>query len=97
MILPGRETVYPLKGEERLSLYSEIEEKEMLGLPDPKKGERITAFIIPQKDGDIHPEGLRPMRKSRLGGFQVPKEGEIGEEMPQGAAGNIRNRQLKNR
>ncbi|MGI8386133.1 AMP-binding protein [Robertmurraya sp. P23] len=45
IIITGGENVYPLEIEHWISSLSEVEEVAVVGLPDPKWGEVVTAFI----------------------------------------------------
>jgi long-chain acyl-CoA synthetase len=67
----------------------------VIGLPDPDRGERVTAFIIPQPGKTIDESKLKTFLKSRLSSFKVPKEYYTVSDLPKSAAGKILKRELK--
>ncbi|MGW8301471.1 MAG: AMP-binding enzyme, partial [Desulfobacterales bacterium] len=74
MIITGGENVYPREVEEILYTRPEVQECAVVGLPDKEYGERVTAFIIPQKGEKPDAAELKAYLKTRLAGFKVPKE-----------------------
>jgi len=97
MIITGGENVYPREVEEILYTRPEIQECAVVGLPDKEFGERVTAFIVPQKDKQPDPNDLRTYLKTYLAGFKVPKEFVIVEELPKNPAGKLLKREIKKR
>jgi long-chain acyl-CoA synthetase len=97
MIITGGENVYPREVEEVLYTRPEVLECTVVGLPDPEYGERVTAFIIPQKGHQIDPVSLKDYLKARLAGFKVPKEYIAVEELPKSGAGKVLKREIKKR
>lgn len=51
LIITGGENVYPREVEEVIYTRPEIEECAVVGLPDKKWGERVTAFLLPKPGG----------------------------------------------
>jgi long-chain acyl-CoA synthetase len=97
MIITGGENVYPREVEEILYGRPEIQECAVVGLPDKEFGERVTAFIVPQKDQQPDPKDLKAYLKTHLAGFKVPKEFVIVEELPKNPAGKLLKREIKKR
>jgi long-chain acyl-CoA synthetase len=67
----------------------------VVGLPDKEYGERVTAFIVPQKDQQIEPAVLKAYLKSRLESFKVPKEYTTVDVLPKNNAGKVLKREIK--
>jgi long-chain acyl-CoA synthetase len=97
MIITGGENVYPREVEEVLYTRPEVLECAVVGLPDPEYGERVTAFIVPQKGRHIDPAFLKDYLKARLAGFKVPKEYITVEELPKSSAGKLLKREIRKR
>lgn len=74
MIITGGENVYPREVEELLYTHPEIQECAVVGLPDKDWGERVAAFIVPQKNQQPEPAVIKSFLKEHLAGFKVPKE-----------------------
>jgi len=97
MIITGGENVYPREVEEILYTRPEVLECVVVGLPDPEYGERVTAFIVPQKDHQIDPVSLKDYLKARLAAFKVPKEYIAVEELPKSSAGKVLKKEIRKR
>jgi long-chain acyl-CoA synthetase len=97
MIITGGENVYPREVEEVLYTRPEVLECVVVGLPDPEYGERVTAFIVPQKGRQIDPASLKDYLKTRLAAFKVPKEYITVEELPKSSAGKVLKKEIRKR
>lgn len=95
MIITGGENVYSREVEEILYSRPEVTECAVVGLPDREYGERVTAFIVPQKGQQIEAAALKLYLKSRLEGFKVPKEYITVDELPKTNAGKVLKREIK--
>jgi long-chain acyl-CoA synthetase len=95
MIVTGGENVYSREVEEVLYSKPEVMECAVVGLPDREYGERVTAFIVPQKNQRIDPAALKEYLKSRLAGFKVPKEYIALAELPKNNAGKVLKRDIR--
>jgi len=97
MVITGGENVYPREVEEVLYTRPEVLECVVVGLPDPEYGERVTAFIVPQKGHQIDPVSLKDYLKTRLAAFKVPKEYIAVEDLPKSGAGKVLKREVRKR
>jgi long-chain acyl-CoA synthetase len=95
MIITGGENVYPREVEELLYARPEVQECAVVGLPDKEYGERVTAFIIPQKDRQPDPKTLKKYLKAHLAGFKVPKEYIVVDDLPKNPAGKLLKREIR--
>jgi len=95
MIITGGENVYPREVEEALYTHPGIQECAVVGLPDAEYGERVTAFVVPQKGQTLHASALKAFLKSRLASFKVPKEYICLEELPKNNAGKLLKREIR--
>ena len=95
MIITGGENVYPREVEEVLYTRSEIQECAVIGLPDQKWGERVTAFLILRPGEAFDKDKLNAYMKSCLSPFKVPKEYLTVNDFPRSPAGKILKRDLK--
>ncbi|HEY4940819.1 MAG TPA: acyl-CoA synthetase [Rhizomicrobium sp.] len=65
------EKVYPEEVEEALKLHPCVEDALVVGVPDDKWGQSITAVIV--ASGDFDEEGIRLHVRERLAGYKTPK------------------------
>lgn len=98
MIITGGENVHPVEVEDVLSHHRDIGEVIVVGLPDERWGQAVTAFVVPA-DG-IDPSGLSAQIRdwarcdSGLSPYKVPKRVEIVSEIPKSPVGKILRRKL---
>jgi long-chain acyl-CoA synthetase len=95
MIITGGENVYPREVEEALYAHPGVQECAVIGLPDREYGERVAAFIVPQKGRSPDAGELKAHLKSRLARFKVPKEYVLVDELPKNNAGKLLKREIR--
>jgi 2-furoate---CoA ligase len=88
MIITGGENVMPIEIESILSLHPDVSEAIIVGRPDERLGQRITACIVPERDVcastlDAH------CRASGLPGYRCPKDYEFLQSIPKSPVGKI--------
>lgn len=94
MIVTGGENVYPQEIEHCLLLHRTIREAAVIGLPDEKWGEVVTAFIS-LSDPDLFEETqLTDHCRQFLGGYKIPKKFVVLPELPKTHVGKIDKKQL---
>jgi fatty-acyl-CoA synthase len=75
MLKSGGENVSVAEVEQTLVLETPwVSQAMVVGLPDPKWGEKIVALIQLRADVDVSPEQLRLRCKEVMAGYKVPKE-----------------------
>jgi fatty-acyl-CoA synthase len=65
------EKVYPEEVEEALKLHPAVEDALVVGVPDEKWGQSITAVVVPR--GHINEEDIRLHVRGKLAGYKTPK------------------------
>ncbi len=100
MIITGGENVYPSEVEEVIGNLEGVFECAVIGLPDDKWGEKVTAVAI-RKPGitekELSAESIVNYCKDKIAGYKRPKEIIFidPEEMPRTASGKILHRKLR--
>jgi acyl-CoA synthetase (AMP-forming)/AMP-acid ligase II len=69
----GGEKVYPEEVEECLKLHPSVHDAAVIGLPDERFGEAITAIVEPEPGAEIDAAELIEHVKSRLARYKAPK------------------------
>ncbi len=69
----GGEKVYPEEVEECLKLHPTVRDAAVVGLPDEKWGEAITALVELHPGADLDVEALRSHVKTHLAAYKAPK------------------------
>lgn len=98
MVKTGGENVSSVEVERVLLASPELVECAVIGVPDERWGEAVTAVVVPV-DPDADPaalaERLNEHCRAHLAGFQVPKRIEVRTGLPKTATGKIQKHELR--
>ncbi|MBW2207519.1 MAG: AMP-binding protein, partial [Deltaproteobacteria bacterium] len=95
LIIVGGFNVYPKDVEEILYTHPKVANAAVIGLPDPKAGEKVKAFIQLKPDVEATEEEFMEWCKTNISGYKRPREIEFREELPISVVGKILRRVLK--
>jgi fatty-acyl-CoA synthase len=95
MIKTGGENVASREVEEVLYSHPEIAEAAVIGLPDPKWIEIVSAVVVPKNGAKISDKDVIDFCKIRLAGFKCPKKVFIAKELVKNPSGKILKRELR--
>ncbi len=99
MIITGGENVYPSEVEAALGSHPSVQDVAVIGLPDPKWGERVHAAIVPHEGAPKDEAALVEWARTRIAGFKTPRSFTFlaPDDMPRTATGKIQHRVLRER
>jgi fatty-acyl-CoA synthase len=97
MIITGGENVYSREVEEVLYTHPSVAEAAVVGLPDPKWGENVTAVIVLREGTTATEAEIIATARDRLAGFKKPKRVIFVDELPKTVSGKIIKRELRDR
>jgi fatty-acyl-CoA synthase len=89
MVIRGGENVYPREIEEFLFTHAAVEQAAVVGVPDPKYGEELCAWIKLKAGESTTADELRDFCRAKLAHFKVPKYVKFVETFPQTVTGKI--------
>jgi fatty-acyl-CoA synthase len=91
MVIRGGENVYPREVEEFLYTHPDIEDAQVIGVPDEKYGEEICAWIQ-MKPGrtPLDAEAVREFATGKLAHYKIPRYVHIVDEFPLTVTGKVR-------
>jgi acyl-CoA synthetase (AMP-forming)/AMP-acid ligase II len=95
MIVTGGYNVYPREVEDALLAHQAVVECAVVGAPDEKWVEAVTAFVVVRPGSTVSDAELLSWTRDRLAGFKVPKRVERLETLPKSAVGKILRRALR--
>jgi fatty-acyl-CoA synthase len=97
MIISGGENVYPSEVETVLGAHPRVKDVAVIGVPDPKWGERVHAVIILHDAGGVTESELIDWCKDRIAGYKRPRSVAFirEEDMPRTATGKVLHRVLR--
>ncbi|MED1644422.1 AMP-binding protein [Brevibacillus agri] len=96
MIISGGENIHPLEVEDVIAKHPKVAEVAVVGLPDSRWGEIVTAFVVP-KDPLLTQEELDEYCKqsSFLSNFKRPRKYVLVDSIPKSPVGKILRRMLR--
>jgi long-chain acyl-CoA synthetase len=95
MVITGGENVYAAEVEAVLCEYPSVVEAAVIGVPDARWGEAVTAVIVGATGAAVNVEDLRTWARSKLAGYKVPKSFHCVKSLPKNSAGKVLHRQLR--
>ena len=95
MIIRGGLNVYPREVEEVIIRHDAVSLVAVVGIPDPKMGEEIKAFVVLNDGDEASPEDIIAYTKSNLAAYKYPRKVEIIEALPMSATGKILKKELR--
>ncbi|WP_126424918.1 class I adenylate-forming enzyme family protein [Brevibacillus marinus] len=96
MIISGGENIHPLEVEDVIAKHPKVAEVAVVGLPDERWGEIVTAFVVP-KDPTLEAAELDEFCKEskQLSNFKRPRKYVMVEAIPKSPVGKILRRKLR--
>jgi long-chain acyl-CoA synthetase len=95
MIITGGFNVYPREVENVVSTLPGVREVAVVGAPDERWGELITAVIALEPGTELDSDDVIAHCRTRLGGFKVPKRVVFVDELPKSGVGKILKARIK--
>jgi fatty-acyl-CoA synthase len=96
MVIRGGENIYPREIEDFLYTHPDIEDVQVIGVPDAKYGEELCAWI--KMTGGAAPldaDAVRAFATGRLARYKIPRYVLVVEEFPMTVTGKIRKVQMR--
>ncbi|MGW2253412.1 AMP-binding protein [Kitasatospora sp. NPDC001660] len=96
MVIRGGENLYPREIEEFLYTHPDILDVQVIGVPDPKYGEELMAWIRMREDATpLTAEAVRTYCTGRLAHFKIPRYVHVVDEFPMTVTGKIRKVEMR--
>ncbi len=89
LVISGGLNVYPADVESVLDAIPGVRESAVVGTPDPDLGERVVAMVVADSTSGLDDEQIRTMARTKLAGYQVPKQVILVSELPRNAMGKV--------
>nr|WP_324194322.1 AMP-binding protein [Nocardia blacklockiae] len=96
MVIRGGENIYPREIEEFLYTHPDILDAQVVGVPDPKYGEELVAWIRLRAGAPaLDTKALREFCSGQLAHFKIPRYVHLVEEFPMTVTGKIRKVEMR--
>ena len=89
MVIRGGENVYPREIEEFLYRHPKIQDVQVIGLPDPKYGEELCAWIKLKAGETSTPEEIRQFCEGQIAHYKIPRYVKFVDAFPMTVTGKI--------
>ena len=89
MLIRGGENIYPREIEEFLYTNPKIEQVEVVGVPDPRFGEEVAAWIKLHEGQTASEAEMREYCKGKLAHFKIPRYIRFVDEFPMTVTGKV--------
>jgi fatty-acyl-CoA synthase len=96
MVIRGGENIYPREIEEFLYTHPDIDDAQVIGVPDEKYGEEVCAWVRmkPGKD-PLDSQALRDFADGKLAHYKIPRYVHVVDEFPMTVTGKIRKVEMR--
>ncbi|MGH3469145.1 MAG: AMP-binding enzyme, partial [Thermocrispum sp.] len=96
MVIRGGENVYPREIEEFLHTHPDVQDAQVIGVPDEKYGEELMAWVI-LRDGapELTADKLREFCTGKLAHYKIPRYVHLVEEFPMTVTGKVRKVEMR--
>ena len=89
MLIRGGENIFPREIEEFLYQHPNVEEAEVIGVPDPKYGEEVCAWIKLRPGATATEEEIRDFCRDKIAHFKIPRYIRFVKEFPMTVTGKV--------
>ncbi len=87
MLIRGGENVFPREIEEYLYRHPKVLEVQVFGVPDPKLGEEVCAWIVLKAGATATEEEVREFCRGQIAHYKIPRYVRIVKELPKTVTG----------
>ena len=95
MIISGGFNIYSAEVEQAVMEHPAVRDYAVIGLPDDKWGERVTAVVQLHPDQSVTESDVRAFVKARIGGVKAPKQVEVWTDLPRSKVGKVLKNEVK--
>jgi fatty-acyl-CoA synthase len=95
LIIRGGENIAPREIEEFLFTHPQIADVQVVGLPDPRYGEEVCAWVRPKPGAHLTDEEVRSFCRGRVAHYKVPRYVVFVDEYPTTVTGKVQKFRLR--
>ncbi len=96
MVIRGGENIYPREIEEFLYTHPDVEDVQVVGVPDERYGEELCAWVKMRAGAEpLDADRLREFATGRLAHYKIPRYVMVVDEFPMTVTGKIRKIEMR--
>lgn len=89
MVIRGGENVYPREIEEFLYRHPKVQDVQVIGVPDPKYGEELCAWIVLRTGASCTADEIREFCRGQIAHYKVPRHIRFVDAFPMTITGKV--------
>jgi fatty-acyl-CoA synthase len=95
MVIRGGENVYPREIEEFLMGHPDIADVQVIGVPDPRQGEELMAYVQTRGGAELDQATVAAFCSGKIAHYKVPRYVRVVTEFPMTVTGKIQKFKLR--
>ncbi len=95
LVIRGGENIYPREVEEFLYTHPAVADAQVIGVPDPKFGEELMAWVQLSPGAELTESGLKEFCQGKIAHFKVPRYVKFVSEFPMTVTGKVRKVEMR--
>ncbi|MGT2461629.1 AMP-binding protein [Sinomonas atrocyanea] len=95
IVISGGENISTIEVEQAVVSHPDVLDAAVIGMPDPRWGERPVAFVVRASGSALTAEELSGHVRGLLAGFKVPREIHFTDELPKTSTGKTLKHELR--
>jgi fatty-acyl-CoA synthase len=95
MVIRGGENIYPREVEEFLYRHPSISEVQVIGVPDPKYGEELCAWVRLKEGESCTTHQLRAWCRGKMAAYKIPRYWKLTDAFPTTVTGKIQKYKMR--
>jgi len=95
MIISSGENIYSAEVERAIESVPQVAAAAAVGMPDPRRGEVVAAFVLLKEGAATTEEELIEALREKIAHFKIPKKVVFVKNLPRNSAGKILKRKLR--
>jgi fatty-acyl-CoA synthase len=89
MVIRGGENIYPREVEEFLYQHPAVSDVQVIGVPDPKYGEELCAWVRLKEGHSADGDELREWCRGKIASFKIPRHWKFVDAFPMTVTGKV--------
>jgi fatty-acyl-CoA synthase len=96
LVIRGGENIYPREIEEFLYQHPDIEDVQVIGVPDERYGEELCAWVRMRSGAEpLDADSVRAYATGRLAHYKIPRYVVVVEDFPMTVTGKVRKVEMR--
>ena len=95
MIIRGGENIYPKEIEDFLGTHEQVQDVQVIGVPDDYFGEVVSAWVILKHEATTSEQELREFCKGKIAHFKIPKFFRFVKHYPLTVTGKVKKNEMR--